>query len=373
MSKINERRERTGKQNIENKATISDASVKKTEFPYKKILIIALAVVAVIACALLIVNAVIESYAAKFRNGTSVDGAVIIDKQGPDDSEVLYNSELRAEELAKYDFLVTAFDKVNENYAVQSTNVLSKDGVYNFVISVNDDDLYAGIDENNKLATVVLVSINNGNIKMVRMNPSSLVVIPGKSVGPLYDSYRFGNAALLAKTIQQNYGIKVNGYIDLSLDAFMTVATEISGGNGIELPGKNKDEIHVYGKDDANALVDYIKKSDDKEAMIQKVVESVAGNLSSMKIIELKGTVKAITGMKDGMVAYISRKDFGNLINLGTKVLASGFNAENDLTTFGIEDASAITQNAVGNYYTYSTPNDYLGAVNALQSKLGLE
>ena len=125
MSKINERRERTAKTNIDNKAVLAEASATKTEFPYKKILIAVLAVVAVIACALLIVNAVVDSYANKLNNGVSVDNAAV-------DKNKLTDEYYSQADLEKYDFLKEISNKVYENYLVQSENVAAeKENVYN--------------------------------------------------------------------------------------------------------------------------------------------------------------------------------------------------------------------------------------------------
>lgn len=374
MGKIDERRARTEKAAIENKAALADAPATKTEFPYKKILIAVLAVVAVIACALLIVNAIVESYSAKFRDGASIEAAVE-NANLPDSEkteEVLYNGELFDAELRKYGFLASAVSKAYQNYAVQSSNVLAKDGVYNFVITVNDSKIYEGVNDNNKLATVLLLSINNGSVKIVRMNTGSLVVIPGLSVGPLYDAYRFGNAALLSKAVQENYGVKINGYIDVSLDSFMKAALEISGGNGVVLPADatHSDAIEYR---DVNQLFLRIKESDKKDEMVQAVIKSVAGNLSGMKVIELKNAVKLL---EDNMTAYISRDDFGDLIKMGTSILgSSSFNADEDVTTFAIQDTSAVDYNgaAGGKYYFYSTPDNYQTAVDTLQTELGLK
>ena len=69
MGKITDRREKTAHTNIENKAVLADGAKPKSDFPYKKILIIVLAIVAVVACVLLVVNAFVDSYADKLATG----------------------------------------------------------------------------------------------------------------------------------------------------------------------------------------------------------------------------------------------------------------------------------------------------------------
>ncbi len=369
MSKINERRERTAKADIENKAALADAPATKSEFPYKKILIAVLAVVAVIACALLILNAVVENYAAKFNTGKTIEQATV-DTSKIADNETFYKNPQAA--FDKYSFLAPAVNKAYENYTKQSLNVKSNANVYNFVITVNDNDIYADINPNNKLASIVLVSINNEKVTFVRMSAGTLVAIPGLSVGPLYDAYRFGGTALLAKAVQDNYGITVNGYIDLTLDAFMTAALEICGDAGIPMAGSADGEINYYST--ADSLFNYIKTSDDKEAKVQEVVKAIASGLANKKVFELRGVVKAISNVENGMVASISRDDFGKLISMGTSMLSSdSFKVENNVITFGLgNDSTYVDYNGVDGfrYYFTSSLKDYSASVKALQDAL---
>lgn len=368
MSKINERRERTAKSDIDNKAVLAEASATKTEFPYKKILIAVLAVVAVIACALLIVNAVVDSYAAKFNTGTSIQNATV-DTTKIGEDELLYKST--EAELTKYGFLVKAINKTYENYTKQNASIKSDANVLNFVVTVNDNDVYADINPDNKVAAAVLVSINNGKITIVRLNAGSFVAIPGLSVGPLYDAYRFGGTALLAKAVQENYGIAINGYVDLTLDAFMKAALEVCGESGIPMAGVKEGEVNYYT--DADTLFTFIKTSADKDAKVQEVVKAVASGLASKKVFELRGVVKAISSIENGMVASVSRDNFGDLISMGTGMLSGdSFKAENSVITFGFDGSSAVDYNgtAKGEYFFCSTLNNYGTSVKALQDTL---
>lgn len=371
MSKIEQRRAKTAKANIDNKAVLADGTAPKSEFPYKKILIAVLAVVAVIACALLILNAVIDNYSGKFRTegAVSVNDATV-DVNKIKDADVLYDKDLVIEELAKYKFLVPVINNAYANYTKHSTNVMSNKNIMNFVVTINGD--VHGEDSNNKLATLMLVSINDGKISFVRMNASAFVAIPGLAAGPLYDSYRFGGAALTAKTIQENYGIAINGYVDLTLDAFMKTAL-LFNPNGIELPVEGTDKTTPYT--DVTSMFEYIKSCKDKEAMVQAVVKSVANSFSDKNILDLRKVADTLSGEKSGMVAYISREDFASLLKMGTSVLAGDkFDASKNVITFGLgKDAkSADYYGFAGDkYYTMTTLVDYQASVTALQTALG--
>lgn len=368
MSKIEQRRAKTAKANIDNKAVLAEGTAPKSEFPYKKILIAVLAVVAVIACALLILNAVIDNYSGKFRTegAVSVNDATV-DANKIKDSDTIY-TDIDAE-LAKYKFLGTHVNSAYANFTKQTDNVMYNKDILNLVVTVNGD--IRGEDNDNKLATIMLVSINNGKLTFVRMNPSTLVAIPGLSVGPLYDAYRFGGTALTAKTIQENYGIAINGYVDLTLDAFMKTAL-LFNPNGIELPVEGTDKTTPYT--DVNSMFEYIKNSKDKEAMVQAVVKSVANSFSGKNILDLRKVADTLSGEKSGMVAYISREDFAALLKMGTSVLAGdNFKASENVITFGLgKEAIPSDPNGMpGKYFEISALADYSASVEKLQVALG--
>ena len=370
MSKIEQRRAKTAKANIDNKAVLAEGTAPKSEFPYKKILIAVLAVVAVIACALLILNAVIDNYSGKFRTegAVSVNDATV-DANKIKDTDALYDKDLVIDELAKYNFLVPVINNTYANYTKQSNNVMSKDGIMNFVVTVNGN-VY-GEDSDNKLATLMLVSINNGKVTFVRMNTSTFVAIPGLAAGPLYDAYRLGGTALTAKTIQENYGVAINGYVDLTLDAFMKTAL-LFNPNGIELPVEGTDKTTPYT--DVNSMFEYIKNCKNKDAMVQEVVKSVANSFSGKNILDLRKVADTLSGENSGMVAYISREDFASLLRMGTSVLAGdNFKASENVITFGLgEEAIPSDPNGTpGKYFGISTLADYSASVEKLQAALG--
>lgn len=371
MSKIEQRRAKTAKANIDNKAVLADGTAPKSEFPYKKILIAVLAVVAVIACALLILNAVIDNYSNKFRTeGAKSVNAAVVDVNKITDNDVLYDKDLAKVELAKYGFLVSAVNDAYANFTKQSVNVQANENIMNFVITVSGD-VY-GEDSNNKLATVMLVSINDGKITFVRVNTSTFVAIPGLAAGPLYDSYRLGGAALVSKTIQENYGVAINGYIDLPVETFMKVAL-IFDENGIELPVEGTDKTTSYT--DVNAMFEYIKGCKDKDAMVQAVVKSVADSFSGKNLLDLRKVADTLSSEDSKMVAYISREDFAALLKKGTSILSGeNFKSSEDVIAFGYgDDAKSVDYyGAAGDkYYTQTTLVNYGASVTQLHKDLG--
>lgn len=374
MGKIDQRRAKTAKANIDNKAVLAEGTAPKSEFPYKKILIAVLAVVAVIACALLILNAVIDNYSGKLRTDGAkpVNEATVVGKIGNDD--FLYDKELLSAQLDKYGFLDDAIITTYENFANNSgINVQKEEGILNFVVTVTGD-VYG--DSNNKLATAMLVSIKDGKLTLVRMNTTTFVAIPGLAVGPLYDSYRFGGAALVAKTIQENYGIAINGYFDLPIKAFIEAAIMFEEDKEINLDGKAF-PITIDAATTAKSLFEYIRTSEDKEALTKALIDTVVGNFADANVLDLRKLVDdkdekpAPFGSKSGIVSYVSRDDFGTIIKL---ILSNeNFNASKNVITFGLgETSKPVDPNGTPNhFYSMTMLVDYSASIKELQKALG--
>ena len=134
MGKIKERRERTANTEIENKAVLAEAPAKVKEFPYKKILVAVLAVVAVIACALLIINAVVDSKASKLsNNNVTVSGAVAtVEVKG-----ALYENTTDIMEMSPA--FAKAYYNASTSYNKYAGNAKSSADVYNYIVTINDE------------------------------------------------------------------------------------------------------------------------------------------------------------------------------------------------------------------------------------------
>ena len=134
MSKISDRRKRTANTKIENKAYLAEAPAQKKEYPYKKILVALLAVVAVIACVLLMINAVIDAQAKKFVNA-------------PEHSTAVATTPATGIYYENTDFLLTNVPKFRTVYQAvidnmsrpEIVNTKSDENVLNFVVTINSN------------------------------------------------------------------------------------------------------------------------------------------------------------------------------------------------------------------------------------------
>lgn len=344
MGKIKERRERTANTEIENKAVLAEAPAKVKEFPYKKILVAVLAVVAVIACALLIINAVVDSKASKLSNNnvTVSDAVATVEVKG-----ALYENTTDIMEMLPA--FAKAYYNASTSYNKYAGNAKSSADVYNYIITINDETY--GEKSANLVATMLLsFNKSTGKVTYVLINKSSFVEIPTVGIGPLYDAYKFGGTPLCARSVQENYGIAINGYVDLPLASFVTAANELGG---IEIDGtKYATDVEIYN---------YAKADDANIANIVKALAVGAKDAGLMGLVGLLDTVAS------SISANISRSDFGALVGMGAKV----FGSEATVSDIGYDTVTWHAYNKVVND-TYpevyeSTIFDYSTEIPALQ------
>lgn len=346
MSKISERRERTANSKIDPKAYLAEAPAKKKEYIYKKVLIALLAIVAVVACVLLMINAVIDSQAKKFVNA-------------PHHSTAVATTPVTGNYYEKTDYLLAncapfrnAYQVVVENANRDAVlNTKSDENVFNFIFTINDSVKDA---DSGNVVLVMLVSFNKAEDKVsyVYINKSSFALIPSVGVGPLFDAYTFGGAALLSRAVETNYGIAIDGYADLSLDSFVTASAEIGGIVIDDTIYETKDEIY-----------DYVEKAEDREAATKDVVSALAKGTKEERLI---GASKVALKIVESAKANVSRDDIGELLQMGVGV----FKAEPTVALLGYDTAKAIIfTNTYENLYLYSI-FDYEGEITKIQNLL---
>ena len=325
MGKITDRRERTAHTVIVNKAVLADGKKPKGEFPYKKLIIAVLAIIAVVACVLLVLNAFVDSYAEKFNTGDTHVNAVATVKPSGDmyenTSDMLTNDSFRDAYLA-----------ARNNYAVRSATIKSDPNVYNYIVDITAD---ADADSAN-ISIIMLLSLNQATdeISYFAINKSVLVEIPTVGVGPIYDSFAFGGAALLTRTVQENFGVEINGYIDMPLEAFVQATLDV-GGIKISDQTLTEDEQKL---DTASKIYNYVEKADDRNAAMTEVIKNLAAKSADAGVLGLKNTVDVIS---NSLTASVEREDFGELI----KMLVGMFKNDLNVYQIGYDTVAEVIKN----------------------------
>lgn len=368
MGNIDERRERSANSEIENKAQLAPASAEQKAFPYRKVLMGILIAVIVLVFAVLILNAMIDNVAGKFPEA-DIDNAVATVK--PEDFATKYPEANKFYEDIKKDFWRNYLDEqyveALENYAASSSSIASKDGVYTYALfAINN------LTENDTLGTIILMSFDSTTKKVsyARVESAALVYIPSvESVGPLRDAYKWGSFPLLARTIQENYGVDLNGYVAISYDA---VAKAIDNNGALTVKGdasvveatnaiiaefkkveKYKDVANVALEGDSIKLtgvqaVAYLKSfGADKEEALKNVAEAYLPTLLKNGIGGLKGLVD-VAG--ESVVASVAREDLSAIIQMS-------LNAVGEIgtgITVGDDNGEYLYPNVIG-YTDYAT------------------
>lgn len=195
-----------------------------------KILVALLIIVAIFAIAALVLNIIVNSFAKKLGDVNYNDQEITITPVSNSACELLPNSD-------KYG---TYYNEVLTNYAEASYSIKSEEHIYNFAIY--------GISENgtDKNATYIMIASFNAETKKVtyaEFNAHMVVYIPAiadkveYSVGPLKEAYEWGGALLLTHTLKQNFGVDINGYIEMNMSVAEKLIDQVGG---IEIGGSKK-------------------------------------------------------------------------------------------------------------------------------------
>ena len=364
MSKIKKRRKKTANSNIENKAVMASAPAVRREFPYKAVLVTLLVLVSLIAAVLLIVNLVVNFAFSKYdykKGETPFEMAVATETVTGD----MYKSAEKIMALSN-DYAKIYEKAVANYYSEQVVNLKETNkNVFNYVVAITDNSTNTEKNiaiESGNVVAVMLLSINTQQkqVTYASINKSTLVVIPSVGVGPLYDAYEFGDIKLLTRTIQENYAVKINGYVDISFASFVKAANELGGIQiGDQKFSKDTDELYEQ-------LYQYVNESEDREAAMKDVVKALANGAKKKGVFGLNKIIKTVDD------AHISDDDFRDLLWSGAKI----FRGEATVVNVGYETSETIKYNdwVYRNYpdiFSVSTC-DYAAEINTLHKALGL-
>jgi anionic cell wall polymer biosynthesis LytR-Cps2A-Psr (LCP) family protein len=251
---------------VSKKAQLVKDGKKSSGSCVSKLLLILLILIAVLACVGLVLNIITNSYYSKLtsKDVQLIDGKFDAVKaeinvkdeiknmdiyQMSEDEEVVIVTTANGETSREKISFSVVQNKVKENYdnASKAENLKSDKDVYNYVFIGNDS--YDTREQDETSADVVMIMSYNQKTNKVTyytLNAKSFVFIPdimdGGKVATLADAYSWGGELLLCKTIQENYSIAINGFIDMGLDS---CAKSIDQFGGIELKDVDVDKLNA--------------------------------------------------------------------------------------------------------------------------------
>ena len=303
-----------------------------------KLLVILLVVVAVVAIAILALNLVANSFFSKVNTQKPWYEETISVKDSISDMGVYENADLLASES-----YAEAYEKVLANYAEASHALRADENVYNF--AVYGTNTFGDVTSNTTSAFIMIASYNNTTKKVtyVTFTEDMLVYIPVVAkVGELRDAYEWGGAALLTKTIQHNFAVAINGYVEINL---AVAAKLVDNAGGIEVEVADATALNTaiesfnakFGKTVASATVANGKAKLNGE---QALAYSKLGNAETTALVKKLGKTIFQSGI-GGMI------DAFNVIteNAKTAITKDDFNAlaRVAMTTLKKADAKSIS------------------------------
>lgn len=85
--------------------------------------------------------------------------------------------------------------------------------------------------EGSRSDSMMLVSVNKATdkVKIISLMRDMYVEIPGHDKNRINASYSFGGVKLLEKTVEQNFGVKINGNVQIDFESFKTIVDKLDG------------------------------------------------------------------------------------------------------------------------------------------------
>ena len=331
-----------------------------------KILAIVLIVLAVCAIALLVINLIVDSYVSKINSGH-------YDEENIEIAPEISNMNIYSLDFMSSEKYIKATNDALLNYAEASHSIKSSENVYNFTVY----GINKFANSNDGLATFIMLASFNTETKKVTyvtIEEQILVYIPLVGIGELRDAYEWGGAALLTKTIKYNFGVDINGYIELDMSVASALIDSVGGVAVADINVAEMNEaIDSYNEKFKTEIV-YPEVSNGKATLngIQAIAYLRDGFASSKAVINalgdaifsngLKGMTNGFNVIADGTKISFEKDD---LIALAKMSLSMLKNAEAETIHVG-DDKTLFYKNNVFSFYMNDPTAERLELVNAL-------
>ncbi len=199
----------------------SDDKKKKGWSKKKKGLLIAIIIIAFLLIALGVVIAIVFHYInlIDFKKDSDYE---IYDSIAPEDGNVVYPN-------SPQDEIDDLEAKIRKNLEKNAKELKSDDNVLNILL-IGTDSRNPSVDRG-RSDSMILVSVNKKTEKVIMTSflRDTWVQIP--DIGPqrLNAAYAYGGPPLLVKTMQANFGIRIDKYVTINFDSFKDTIDTIGG------------------------------------------------------------------------------------------------------------------------------------------------
>lgn len=178
----------------------------------------------------------------------------------------------------------TAFSQVD----LSGIKVHSDSDIVNILLVGNDYRKEDGYNAGGLTDTMMIATLDmkHKTLKLTSLMRDMLVEIPGYGSNKLNAANSFGGIELLYQTIAQNFNIQLDGYVEVSFDAFKKVVDEV-GGIEVEL---TESEVSYLNS------TNYIKP---KKYRTVKVGKNKLNGAQALGYCRIRKTVFTPTGLTD--------------------------------------------------------------------------
>ena len=143
-----------------------------------------------------------------------------------------------------YSLVGWVYNKLNYEVVASVAELpMQEDGVVN-VLLIGNDSRENGEDGRSDAMILLSVSSRTKTIYMTSLLRDMYVQIPGHDDNRLNAAYSFGGAELLMETVEKNFNIPVNRYVQVNFEAFANLVDAV---DGVELELTEKEVEYVNG------------------------------------------------------------------------------------------------------------------------------
>ena len=124
------------------------------------------------------------------------------------------------------------YDTALSQVDLKGIKVNSDNDIVNILLVGNDYRVESeGYDVGGLTDTMMIATLDmkHKTLKLTSLMRDMLVEIPGYSSSKLNSAYSKGGIELLYQTLAQNFNIQLDGYVEVSFDAFVKVVDEVGG------------------------------------------------------------------------------------------------------------------------------------------------
>ena len=93
----------------------------------------------------------------------------------------------------------------------------------------NNDEQNQNVERRSDSMMIATLDVKHSKLKVTSLMRDMYVEIPGYGGNKLNAAYSYGGIKLLYKTLAQNFGIKMDGYVEVNFDAFVNVIDQLGG------------------------------------------------------------------------------------------------------------------------------------------------